>query len=449
MIKKISNFLINKKEPIVSGIIITIFLLGLMLRLVYLSYTGPMERTHDVSGHLDYINLLSNGTMPGQDQCWECFHPPLYYLCGAVIVKICHFLSLSDILTNIALQYFSLFLFSIFLIISFFVFKKFLNKNKVLLILAWLLLVFWPSGIIHSIRIGNDTMFYLFSILSLWFLLEWNEKDKFKYLIAALLTTLFCIYTKSSGLVMLFVIIVTVSLKWFFKKNESVYFFMKNKGILLIIAVFFAAIPSFINFINFKAWGSENSSWFISNAHSLPNQLVVNNNIENFLRFDFETFLRAPFCNPWDDASGRQFYLVTILKNSLWGELRNGNNNVGVDILALTENVLLFLLVILVFLGSLFLKDSFWRKKIILVFYGIALVVSSIFMRLIAPFSCANDFRYIFPILIPAIIILVSVLRELKMRKFNFLVWVGYVVIIIFSICSAIFFISGFGKLIT
>ena len=57
-----------------------IFALGALLRIRYVLTTPYWLREHDVWFHVEYLQLVSETlSVPAFDQCWLCYHPPLYY----------------------------------------------------------------------------------------------------------------------------------------------------------------------------------------------------------------------------------------------------------------------------------------------------------------------------------------------------------------------------------
>ena len=77
----------NDKIKNKDKVLIIIFVLGIIIRVFYLSYTPYDTRTHDVvGGHLDYIKyLIEHKNVPSSTDCWECFQPPTYYVISSAV----------------------------------------------------------------------------------------------------------------------------------------------------------------------------------------------------------------------------------------------------------------------------------------------------------------------------------------------------------------------------
>src|SRR5204863_8583698 len=71
--------------------IVMVILLGLLLRILYLSYTPYSVRTSDVleyGGHWDSIKYVANHVRlpaPNMEGSWEYHQPPLYYIFAAIV----------------------------------------------------------------------------------------------------------------------------------------------------------------------------------------------------------------------------------------------------------------------------------------------------------------------------------------------------------------------------
>ena len=173
------------------------FVLGLLIRLHYFSYTDAYTRQHDVHGHIDHINYIQlHGSIPTNKQCWECFQPPLYYIAASSVAKISDHLGIENRLP--LLQSLSLFLFMTFLLFAA-AFFALLFSNPTQLAIAFSLLVFWPSGIMSSVRIGNDVLFYAIYAIPFYFLSRWLVERRFGYLIACAMLAAFAPLVKSTG----------------------------------------------------------------------------------------------------------------------------------------------------------------------------------------------------------------------------------------------------------
>ena len=62
----------------------------------------------DVEGHIEYIQyVINNHSIPDKDECWSCYHPPVYYIAAAPSYVLGEYLGMQG---TTGLQAFSLLL---------------------------------------------------------------------------------------------------------------------------------------------------------------------------------------------------------------------------------------------------------------------------------------------------------------------------------------------------
>lgn len=429
----IDIFLVLKfKKTIVLTIVLTI-----ITRLFYFSITQWEERGYDVKAHIEYIEyIVNNNKLPESDKGWEFHQPPLYYLSCAIIYK---FLKLETFSIYKSLQLYSLFLDIIiilagYLIITFYITKTKIKEEKLknnLFFISFALFSLWPSHIIHSIRIGNDVMLYLFYLLSFLFFIYWLEKNKLLYFVLFNTTLLLGSITKKNAIVFIPIIYSVLILKFLTdKKRLNIWLYVKKLGFISIIIIiiltltFYTSIEKKIKGIDFNP--------ITGNTHrSLHSGLFVSNHAQNYLFFDLKEFLTTPFTNPWEDKGGRQFFLNYFLKTSLFAEF-NYKNSISKNIGIILSFLLLIILICLI-IGLLLLKKELYIKILPLIFNFIFLFFSTLFFRITIPASCHGDFRFAFPSLVSIVILYSLSLNEFHKRKLKKLFYLGFT--------SALFFI--------
>ncbi len=161
-------------------ITISIFLCGLLVCLVYIGNTEITENSYDVieggTGHLNYIEYIVNKhLLPRPDRGWTYYHPPLYYLSAALVYETARLSGIHNIYK--ILQGLSLVFFAFFWLFGILILKRTV-PHKYLYYLSILILVFWPSGFIHSIRVGNDVMLYSLFTAGLYFSYELEDRQR-------------------------------------------------------------------------------------------------------------------------------------------------------------------------------------------------------------------------------------------------------------------------------
>lgn len=423
-----------------NKLLIILILLAIALRIFYLSYTDYNLRTHDVEGHIDYINYISlNHSLPNADQCWQCYQPPIYYIMGALVSRISQFTNLNP---HFGLQIFSLLLSFLFLVFSIKTAKEVLSDNR-LLIVAISLISFWPSGIIHSVRIGNDSLYYAFYAIGFYFIIKWYKKEYKKDFYLASLFSILSVLTKSSGLILASIFIVSLLYK-FIKTNERK-IILKKILILSIILTMGFVLAFYKPLENLRS--SSSGDLFVGNIKSLNGGLSVKNELKNYLWIDLHSYFKEPFAYSWEDKGGRQNYWIFLLKTSQFGEFEF-NNFKYAPMLAKYINIFLLFTIFFFLISLVFL---FWNENLkniknvnfILLFSIIISLTASIIMRVRLPFSPTGDFRYIFPSLVPLVLIYASGLKYIRFKnaKMNTLKYIAYSPAILIPLFSIVLFI--------
>lgn len=362
--------------------------LGILIRIFLFQNIPYTQYSYDYDGHVEYVKLISEyKQIPEDKECWTCYHPPIYYSMSQLFWNLGPFLTVSR--THM-LQFQSL-LFSFFvLIFGFFIFKKFLSGGG--LYYATILWCFWPTLILSSPRIGNDQLFYLTHIITLWLCIKYlvtNDLKRGKYLLAGVLVSAISYWTKGTGIISIGILIFTMILGYFPRESLK-----PTKTELMAII---ATILLLVTILSIKLFGS---STLIGNAISLHGRLRVGNDPANYLFFDVRDFIVNPYASAWDDAGGRQYFWNYLFKTSLFGEFK---------ILATQVGLWLASFISLSFLGLIVLAlRGWWKSKltkvnVLLIVQAFAFIAAILFLRMKYSYSCSNDFRYILPILISVI----------------------------------------------
>ena len=410
-------------------IIIVILVLSVALRIFYLLGTEYNERTYDVTeggGHLDYVRYLAeNYKLPDPTGGWEYHQPPLYYISGAVVYKFSQTFHINSYKT---LQALSLFYFYVFIVFGILILRN-LAENKRLFYLSAAVLAFWPSGIIHSIRIGNDAMLYAFYAACLYFILRWHKEKNVKLLYFSVFIFSAAILTKANAIALAGIIAVSVFFA-FFQNYKLPFKHIIIVSFLIIFSVLLSFAPKFYG--HFK---NNKNDWLVGGVLPTMNRkLFVGNGFKNYACFNTNKFIKQPFTSSWEDWGGRQCFWNYFLKTSLFGEFSFKNNiqpKLGM-IISWTFLAVLFYGIMGFILGA---------KKNIIIFSNALLLLFLIFLFKFKISSSSNgDFRYILPSLLSFISFNSYSLEYFK--KTNIIIfYFGAVASVLFVLLSALFFI--------
>ena len=440
---------------------------GLIIRLIYLMVTNFSNRSLDAYDHIAYIEyIVNNMALPKASEGFVFYHPPFYYLIGAIIFKLIRLLGIINRnVIYICIQFYSLVSYMIFLAVSIRIFNILMQRikradanQKSLLgltshlssfrrlkeifnyenITMWVssLFVFWPTNILHSVRVGNDGLMYLFYALGLLYLLKWEDSNLWKDLILASIYTSLGIITKTNTVVLMGLIGFMMLLRFIKTQNKKAFILngITVSGIFLI-ALLIAFGPSLMERLKGK-----NANLLVANAGNLNPALYVGNTAANYIWFDTKIFVTEPFCDAWNDAWGRQYFWNFLLKTSLYSQFLF-NHPVLRNIGTIIGFLFLFMFAYSIF-GLLFMTLRRLKLLIIIVTNFILLIFAALIFRIMIPAACSNDFRYIQPALISMCFFFGFSLLEYRTRGWNKMVYSGYGLAFLFIMLNVIFFIG-------
>ncbi|GBU25800.1 hypothetical protein R83H12_02458 [Fibrobacteria bacterium R8-3-H12] len=390
-------------------IAVSIVLLGIVVRLILYTYVGPTQYSYDTGGHLDYMQIISEEKrLPKNDECWSCYHPPLYYTAFAVLKNIAdrYDLSFSNRILQQAhlLLSFASIIFGVALILNLF-------GNCRIAYLAALISVLWPGFVIAAPRIGNDSLFYFGALFCMLFAQRYWRLHKNSDILLASIGASIALAAKATGFVILgvWVVIYIFGAMRYFKIGS-----LKT----LFASIFVVAL--FIGFSNYRTviniLDNEKTS-LVGNSNGLNPSLRVDNKIGNYLYFDLQDYMLEPYASAWNDKGGRKFYWNYSLKTSLFGEFKFWNSQAG-NIIATIISLLALLISILALWGIIHAKF----RDLPPLFFVIFLFAAHIYLRVSYPYSCSNDFRYIFPVIFPLAYFAASgaqILENSRLRKLS------------------------------
>lgn len=357
-----------------------------LLASVYLLFTLPQKRSYDYVPHMNYLQLIEQtGKIPGTRTCWQCYHPPAYYLTAFAVTKIFgadnpasrgRLLQLVSLLMFIAFQAAGL---SITL-------SSFASRRWKLL--ASILFAFWPAGLIHSVRVSNDMLVCMLQGLSLLFLISWRDSHSRTALAISVITAVLAVWTKFNGLLSL-VLVAATCLIDAYVRSRSIKQTLKDAWppVAASIAGFCALIA-----YQFARGGG------FSNTDRLVQGVRVENSAQHLMWLDWSSFLGRAFIDPWRDETGRQFFWNYWLKTSIFGEF-SFSRGAGSAFLSRIAAISLLLIIIPLCLG--FYRAIRDRRMYIFAMNLLLLTAAAWAFRLTNPFACTADFRYSYPAVIP------------------------------------------------
>jgi len=420
----LSTFLILRKLKF-KFIALSIILLGIAVRLVLYTYTGPMQNAYDWPGHLEYLRIISEEKrLPDNNECFQCYQPSLYYIPFAVVKNISD--RYDPVITNRILQQCSLLLsFGCVILGVALILNLFGNRKEAYL--AALLSVLWPGFVLAAPRITNDILFYFGSLFCILFAQRYWRTHRGSDMLLASIGASISLLAKSNGIVIL--------AAWLIIYILNAIRSLKIGSLRILFASVFIILLSLgisSHRMIVDVYEGKNTK-LVGNIGGLPDILKVKNTVGNYLYFDLQDFLLEPYVDPFGDNGGRQYFWNYAIKTSLFGDFKLWESDIGRALA-----VALSVLALLIFMLSLWSIIHVKFKDFPPLIFTTLLFAALISYRAIYPYSCNNDFRFIFPVLFPLVYFAVSGAQILENFRLKIL---AYTSMLVFAILSFLFIV--------
>lgn len=364
-------------------------LAGTAVCIHYATYTSVAERNYDGSSYVAYIRfIVEHGRLPDLPGCRFCTHPPLYYVLGALwsgAVEHGNWIP-----RELGLQWFSLLLSFGFIVFALLMVRR-TTDDSVTRWIAALLVVFWPSSIIHSVRVHVDALASLLMIAAVYWLAEWDWRGRSRDLYASLGCASLALLTKASAYAVAATVVVFVFLQHRSKREgagERV-----KRGVLVVLVLASAGVLAAVlrdsgHTVCQALLGRSCYGRYVPPVADTPGR---------FLSFHPSDFLWRMDTVPTDP------FLNRFLKSILFGVQPLGEDFAGsrYPIIATALSALLLVTILVCAIGAVRLRAESLQKYRV---YLAAPVISFVFLvgfRVLAPNEFHEDFRHIFPALAP------------------------------------------------
>ncbi len=443
LMKKINkNKLLNIKKYDSKKIIVSIVLIGLILRISYILYTPIKVRQHDVIGEYEnfaYITeIYKTGKLPNSNT-WQFYQQPLHHIISTIWLKVNNLFGIGIEQSAEGIQILTAIYSSLIMIITYAILKEMKIKDK-FIIMVMLIIAVHPTFIILSGSINNDILMTMFIFLDLLYLLKWNKNPDIKHTILLAFFTALTALSKISG-TMIAVPIIYVFLSKFIEEYKSeknhakiIKNYIGKFSLFGIIALGLGLSYSVRNMILFG------QDLFYVPDPSIKALYFGDKSILEILQ-SFLVELRETFCHPNGDCNPFAY----IIKSSLFGEYYAKGLNLFLPTLMIFLNIFLIALSLIGLIRIIKNKSmdkkekktvnifiTFYFAEMFMYFYGV----------ITKPYACTMDFRYIVPtILTGMIFIIYDIINYEKENKkdSNKIYPIVMFIVILFAIISAIF----------
>lgn len=375
-------------------VVVGIVLLGTVLQVDYLGYTSIAERNYDGPSQLAYIqSIAGDHRLPDAFGCGACGHPPAYYALAAAWSKVV--VVGGWIPYERGLQWLSLLLFFGFVVFALLIVRR-CTSQPATLRLAAALIVFWPSSIINAVRVHNDALASLLMLGAMYFIARWDRDGKSRDFHLALLACALALLTKSSGYAMATTLVLLAAVRALVPalRRES----LKRCALAVVVlggvAVGAIALRRSEHATTFcqKVLGPACDGRYVPAVADRPSRFIL---------FDPRRFVTRMDTLP--DDPQHDYFLNRLAKSSLFGVMPLDDELAGPRhrILAAAMSVLLLAMVASCLIALPFLRRASLRPYRVYLGGTLVMFAFLVAFRVRAPNEFHEDFRHIFPALVP------------------------------------------------
>lgn len=369
--------------------VVAIVIAGTLLWLDYLTYTSISDRNYDGPSQLEYIESIANLRLPDVFSCAVCGHPPLYYALAAFWSKTV--LAFGWLPLELGLQWLSLLLFFSFVVFALLVFRN-CGASPTTLRLATALVVFWPSSVINSIRVHNDALASPLMLATVYFIAKWDDRRQSGDFAAALVLATLAILCKASGYAVAAALLLFLAVR--FRSRDERHLGVQRFAFAVLIFATTAVLATGLRSSRLQRTPCQLVVGTACNGRYVP---PIPDTPARFLSFHPVDFVSRLQLVPEDP------FLNRFAKSSLFGVMPLGESFADTrhQLLARGLSGGLLGMVAVCLLGLPQLRGASLRKyRVYLVSFSVMLLFLLAF-RLRAPNEFHEDFRHIFPALVP------------------------------------------------
>lgn len=184
----------------------------------------PMNMGMDFKGHIDYINTVASGFhLPYATDGWQMFQPPFYYIISAFLLKVFLQITSFDIAVKL-LRIIPMICGALQIEVCYRVMQLMYPKNNTLQTFGTVIGGFIPMNIYISQAIGNEPLAgILTSLLVLWqikYIQSKGPPSRERLIVAGFLAGL-ALLTKTSALLIVILLLLTIPLKGFYRTKDG------------------------------------------------------------------------------------------------------------------------------------------------------------------------------------------------------------------------------------
>ncbi|HMY80339.1 MAG TPA: hypothetical protein PK048_00660 [Candidatus Absconditabacterales bacterium] len=415
-----------------------------LLGRIYIRRSEYFQRSHDLTGHLDYFKLLLRGErIPKSDDCRQCYHPTTYYWINEVVYRIGGRIGRADPfelirwMTSITRWIGIMFGFK-----TLYELIYIRHNSQGAFFLASTLFAFWPTHFYYGPRITNDVGQYMFAFMSIYYgikarfaHLDNNHKNIHRYTIRGVVASLTGLLIKSNSIVRMPLVVVglVAELQYGWSKRRTTY----KKTILgggIITILLFGLMLGLSRYKGIHG--------IVDNADRLNpgNSVQYVPVYEAFTSFYVSDFIKNTTMRDSEDDHERRTFRGFLSKTMITGEMGviHGKNLVFYNYYMAISLAMIIGFII----RFLITKHHDWFMMLGFIIPIIAMMC----YRVIYPLAASMHYRYILPHLVFIVRYSTQWLIDKKNNQSSWLLidWIQYIILILFIICSLTFSLPSY-----
>lgn len=432
--------------------VVALTMAGLSMYISYWSYTKFDERNLDGKAQVKYVSYISrNLTVPPDDHCFICHHPPVYYGSAAAVHKLCAATGIANPVRGT--QLYSIALVFALVIFSLLIIRRFTTRPWALT-LGCAVLMFWPYNVIFSARIHNDVMLATLCVASLYFVVKWHQEDRYADFFWAAALAVAATLTKNNGAVMVGTLGIVAAYK-FLLADRKLAFVARVAPIFVLVLGGLGAHA--LTRGQKKEKEDEDgkpiqvTERLLGSAFRIGERAFVGNDPFNYFYFDTEIFVREPYLLARRNGTGRQYLLNHVIKSSLFS---THNHHPDAETSYRLNARIAGLINVLLLAGLLYtasvvvrLERSMLRRYLAPITCALAFFFALVAFRVTVPHSHHSDFRMVYPMLAVGCLGFVMAVQWYR-RRGSLWQHVGYGIAVAFVALSAIYWIPKYEYLL-
>ncbi len=367
--------------------------IGILLRYLYMASTSYDVRSHEWDKHVEYIlHMARHFSVPPAAAGWEFHQPPFYYLLTGLWMRIGGALSRTMAMLLHDLQMISLLMSILTLLvgvgIAYTLFHGPMQRLQRMLMVA--LVATFPTLVMFSSRINNDTLLQFLAFLFVFFLVRFWQGQRLQDFWGQTFVIAVALLTKLSGLIFMPVSILCIA---------CMRGMMWGKKILLVslLIAFCLVTTGWLPILRYTVEHDTSRSLYFASKGIDP-MVKLTNIPKNFLVFHPLEILRHPFNDPYSDQERRQFFPEYFFKSAFFGEFSFPDTFRTLSFLILGLGLVSLVLACAGVIQAVRTRQPAIFPLVLITVFHLA---AALIYRYLAPFSPAQDFRYVTILTIP------------------------------------------------